>query len=280
MNVPASMSARARKLSGMSARKTDAHDARSVAIAAAHNRGLRAVELEDASVGLGLLVRHREHLIAQRSKVRCRIQGLITELVAGGAPQQVSLRRAARMLSSVRPATAIDAERKQVARDLLEEWRWLNRRITTATARIDQAVNSYGTTLTEIPGIGTLIAATIISIVGDVGRFPTEAHFAAYSGTAPIEASSGDVRRHRLSRRGHRKLNSVIHIAAVVQLRRPTEGRVYFDRKIADGHSRMEALRALKRQIARAVYRRLIDDARAREAARGGQMGTSVDLAV
>jgi transposase len=128
--------------------------------------------------------------------------------------------------------------------------------------------------------IGDISAATIPAIVGELGRFRSAGHFAAYNGTAPIEASSGDVKRHWLSRRGNRRLNSQIHIVAVVQLARATDGRAYYERKIAEGKSRMEALRALKRHISNAVYRRLVADAREREAAREGQVGTSIDLAV
>ncbi|HXZ70830.1 MAG TPA: IS110 family transposase [Streptosporangiaceae bacterium] len=81
---------------------------------------------------------------------------------------------------------------------------------------------------------------------GDMTRFPTRAHFASWNGTAPIDASSGDQVRHRLSRAGNRQINRVLHIMAVVQLRNPTEGRAYFDRKAAAGKTPMEAMRALK----------------------------------
>jgi hypothetical protein len=117
-------------------------------------------------------------------------------------------------------------------------------------------------------------AATILSIVGDVSRFPTKGHFAAFSDTAPLDASSGDVKRHRLSRRGNRQLNKVLHTAAKTQIRRGGLGRSYYDRKITEGKSSIEALRALKRQLSDVVYRRLVADQQQREAARGGQMRT------
>ena len=98
--------------------------------------------------------------------------------------------------------------------------------------------------------------------MGDIGRFPTAGHFASYNATAPIEASSGDRRRHRLNPRGNRKLNHALHIAAVTQLRYPSEGRDYYQKKLAEGKTSKEAIRALKRRISHVVYRRLLADAR------------------
>ena len=93
-------------------------------------------------------------------------------------------------------------------------------------------------------------------------RFASRDHFAAYNGTAPIEVSSGRRKIYRLSRRGNRRLNHAIHMAAVTQIRhRHSPGRAYYDRKIAEGHSGKEAIRALKRRISDAIYARLRDDA-------------------
>ena len=102
-----------------------------------------------------------------------------------------------------------------------------------------------GTTLTEIFGIGPILAARIMGTVGDVGRFPTKAHyFAFYSGTAPVEASSGEAVRHRLSLAGNRHLNYALHMVAVCQARSDARGGVYYGKKIAEGKSRKEALSA------------------------------------
>ena len=119
------------------------------------------------------------------------------------------------------------------------------------------------TTLTELFGVGPIVAATVIGDVGDIARFPTRDRFAAYNGTAPIEVSSGGRRKvFRLSRRGNRRLNHAIHMAAVTQIRyRHTDGRAYYDRKIAEGHPGKEAIRALKRRISDAIYTRLRHDA-------------------
>lgn len=127
--------------------------------------------------------------------------------------------------------------------------------------RIVEAVMASGTTVTDIHGIGPLGAAIILGHTGDIGRFPTSGHYARYTGTAPIAASSGPTQRHRLNPRGNRQLNRALHVAAVTQVRNDTAGRAYYRRKLDEGKSRKEALRALKRQIAKVVYRHLVADA-------------------
>lgn len=119
------------------------------------------------------------------------------------------------------------------------------------------------TLVDEFRGIGPIMAAVIVGHTGHVARFPTAGHYARYNATAPIEASSGPKVRHRLNSRGNRRLNHALHIAAVTQIRNDTPGRAYFDRKVAEGKTRKEAMRALKRRISDAVYRRLLVDAAA-----------------
>ena len=110
--------------------------------------------------------------------------------------------------------------------------------------------------------------------VGDITRFPDRNHFASWTGTAPVDASSGDHVRHRLSRRGNRQINRVLHMMAVVQLRNPTEGRAYYDNKKATGKSSKEAVRALKRRLSDAVYRVMLDDlTKTKGTSPGGQRG-------
>ena len=274
VDVPASLSHRTRKLSGKSGRKTDEHDARSVAIVAANPGRLRQVELEDFSQALGLILDRRRHLITFRHRTICRLHALLSEMVPGGAPTRLTTVKAAKLLRSMRPRTLVETERREVAKQLLDDWRWCERRIPAVETRLHEALEAHGTTLTAIFGIGDISAATILAIVADVRRFRTAGHFAASNGTAPIEASSGDVKRHRLNQGGNRQLNAAIHIAAVTQVRHGGPGKVYVQRKLAQGKSRGEAMRALKRQLSDVVYRRLLVDARRREAARGGQAGT------
>ena len=139
---------------------------------------------------------------------------------------------------------------------------WLERGESTST-RIRPARCGLRR-LCDIRGVGPIGAAIILGAVGDIARFPTPAHFASYNATAPIDASSGERKRHRLNPRGNRKLNHALHIAAVSQLRYPGEGRDYYDKKVAEGKTSKEAIRALKRRISDVVYRHLVADARHR----------------
>jgi transposase len=141
--------------------------------------------------------------------------------------------------------------------------RTLDRKIADLNERIEAEVEASGTTLTEIFGIGPILAARIIGTVGNVARFPTKSHFASYSGTAPVEASSGEVVRHRLSLAGNRRLNYALHMVAVCQARSDARGGAYYRKKIAEGKSRKEALRCLKRRISDAVFRSLAADSQA-----------------
>jgi len=150
-----------------------------------------------------------------------------------------------------------------LASEVLRDVRTLDRKIADLNRRIEAEVEASGSTLTEIFGVGPILAARIIGTVGDVGRFPTKAHFASYSGTAPLETSSGEVVRHRLSLAGNRKLNYALHMVAVCQARSAARGGTYYHKKIEEGKSRKEALRCLKRRISDAVFRSLVADSQA-----------------
>jgi transposase len=128
--------------------------------------------------------------------------------------------------------------------------------------------------LQQLHGIGPSNAARLLGDIGDITRFASRSHFASWNGTAPLDASSGDQQRHRLSRAGNRRINRALHIMAVVQLRHDTEGRRYFRRKRAAGKTPMEAMRCLKRRLSDVVYRQMITDAR--KASPGGQSGASL----
>ena len=261
VDVPPSLSTRVRVLSGRSGRKTDAHDARAVAVAALRQPGLAVVRAEDPSRGLRLLSDRRAQLVAARTQAVTRLHALLAELVEGGAPQSLSAERATAILRRIRPASDVDIIRKELARDLLEDLRRLDAKLAANSARIAEAVAAAGTTLTQIQGIGPITAARIIGHSGNPARFATRGHYASYAGTAPIEASSGTVERHRLSRRGNRQLNSALHGVAITQMRHPGAGKDYYERKIAEGKTRGEARRALKRHISDRVFATLVADA-------------------
>ena len=191
------------------------------------------------------------------------MHAVLCDLVPGGIAGEISPAQARRLLDQMEPAGAVAAARHQLAMELTVDLLRLNIQRRDARQRIATAVTASKTTLTQLFGVGPIIAATVIGDVGDISRFPTRDRFAAYNGTAPIEVSSGGRRKvFRLSRRGNRRLNHAIHMAAVTQIRfRHTEGRAYYDRKIAEGHSGKEAIRALKRRISDALYTRLRHDA-------------------
>ena len=119
----------------------------------------------------------------------------------------------------------------------------------------------------DIHGIGPAGAARILADAGDIARFPDRGHFASWNGTAPIDASSGQHTRHRLSRAGNRRINHVLYMAGIVQLRNDTPGRAYYRRKLQQSKTSLEAMRALRRRLSDAVYRQLVTDAAARRAA-------------
>jgi transposase len=167
------------------------------------------------------------------------------------------------------------AARYELASDHLADLLRLDDQIRQAKRHMAVAVKASKTTLTGIYGVGAYVAATVKGEVGDVTRFASRHHFAAYNGTAPIEVSSGQRKVYRLSRRGNRRLNHAVHMAAVTQIRHhDSPGRAYYDRKRAEGKTGKEAIRALKRRISDMIYSALLTDARQAAAmGPGGQTG-------
>jgi len=181
------------------------------------------------------------------------------------------------LLATVRPRDAAGKTRRRVAAELISDLERIYARKKAANKELNELLKATGATLTDLHGIGPSGAARLLVEVGDITRFLSKAHFASWTGTAPIDASSGDQVRHRLSRAGNRQINRVLHIMATVQLRHPTEGRAYFDRKKTDGKTSMEAMRALKRRLSDVVYRQLLADALTpSKTGPGGQPGTTL----
>jgi transposase len=247
-------------------RKSDPDDAVSVAVAARSTPQVRRVGVEDQAVVLHLLTKRREDLVAARTQTINRLHRLLMDLVPGGARRNLTANRAAALLAALTPAGAPAVTRWQLATELVADVRQLDEQIAAVEARIKTAVAQSNTTLLELFGVGPVLAARFLGEVGDIGRFPTKHHFAAHTGTAPLEASSGQVIRHRLSRAGDRRLNHALYMMAMVQVRRPSAGQAYYRRKLAEGKSPKEALRCLKRRLSDAVYRCLLADQRARSA--------------
>jgi transposase len=261
LDVPPALSARARLLDSGHKDKTDPYDARSAAIVALRNRNLRLVVREDHGQVLRLLARRHHQLTAARTRAICRLHAVLCEMVEGGLPKNLSAKRATSELRTLRPSDAIGIERKRIAVEFLDEVRRNDKALAELRHRIEGAVCVSCTTVTDVFGVGPVVAAYLIGYTGDVCRFPSAGHYARYNATAPIEASSGPKVRHRLNPRGNRQLNHAIHIAAVTQVGHDTPGRAYYLRKQSDGKSPKEAMRCLKRQISDAVYQRLRADA-------------------
>jgi transposase len=136
-------------------------------------------------------------------------------------------------------------------------------------------VAESGTSLTDIDGVGPVVAGRLLGRTARASRFPTAAAFASYCGTAPIEISSADKVRHRLSRQGDRQLNNALHTIALTQVRMPnSRGRAYYDQKIAQGKTHAEAMRCLRRRLTDYVWRSMITDERA--AGPGGHSGATL----
>lgn len=261
LDVPAKVSARVRLLSAGHGRKTDEADAVSTALAACGTTELRDARRENQATTLRLLSDRRDDLVARRTQTLNRLHALLAELAPGQVPTRLSADHAAALLRHVRPADGPARTRRRLAGDLVREVRQLDAAVRRIEQEVAAAIRDAATSLTELFGIGTILAAKILGRVGDVTRFPTPARFASYCGVAPIEASSGEVIRHRLSRAGDRQLNFALHVMATCQARQHPAGRAYYLRKRAEGHSNLEALRCLKRRLANVVYRQLLRDA-------------------
>jgi hypothetical protein len=249
-----------------------------VAVAALRSAQVREVRRDDHAAVLKVWSKRYRDLGRARTEVACRLYQVLCELIPGGVPGEITAGQAGQVLASAAPAGAVEAARWELAAELTEDLRGTDARIRETRKKAAAAVRAAGTSLTGLFGVGPVIAATVIGDVRHVSRFPDRDHFAACNGTAPIEVSSGGRKIYRLSRRGNRRLNHAIHMAAVTQIRyRHTKGRAYYDKKLAEGKTGKEALRALKRQVSDAIFACLQADARRAAAAAaknpGGQPG-------
>ncbi|MGH3314881.1 MAG: IS110 family transposase [Nocardioidaceae bacterium] len=281
VDVPPKLSARARVFATGQGRKTDATDAHSVALVGTRMAGLRPVVNDEQLAVLRVLVDRRRALGEEHSRKVSQLHALLLELIPGGAKKDLSAAQAKALLAKVRPRDAAGKTRRRVAAELIADLERIYKRKKAATKELRELVAATGSSLMDLNGMGPSGAARLLVEVGDITRFATRAHFASWNGTAPIDASSGDQVRHRLSRAGNRQINRTLHIMAIVQLRNPTEGRRYYDRKVATGKGNMEAMRCLKRRLSDIVYRRMLDDAiRNSVTGPGGHRGTSTDSSV
>jgi len=244
VDVPAKLAARVRLFDTGHNRKTDALDAHSIAIVAVRTTTLRVLQVDGELEAL-------------------RIRDITTG-------------QAKAMLASVRPRDIAGKTRRRIAAEELAELVAVEAKIKKATAELKAIVLVRGSRLMDIHGVGPVVAARVLADTGDVTRFADRNRFASWTGTAPLDASSGEQNRHRLSRAGNRRMNHMIHIAAVTQLRLDTDGRAYYRRKRSEGKKPLEAMRCLKRRISDTIYRQLLADAHLDTGAGpGGHCGAS-----
>ena len=185
VDVPAKLSARARVFSTGQGRKTDATDAHSVALVALRTPGLRAVQVDGATVALRLLVDRRDELGAARTFTVNRLHRLLVELIPGGAKTFLSATQAKALLATVRPRDLVGKTRRKLAAELIAELEGIDKRIKTATTELRDLVEATGSTLLELHGIGPSGAARLLGDIGDVARFPTRGHFASWNTHRP-----------------------------------------------------------------------------------------------
>jgi transposase len=262
VDVPATLAARTRVLGTGLSNKNDPNDAMSVTVTALRERDLRRVQSVGNSQVLRLLSKPNLDIGRQRSRTVSRLRALLVELAPGGIAREINVSNATAFLARITPSTAVEQIRYHLAHDLLDDIGRLDAQLKESHKRIGTVVAASSTTATELFGVGPMTAAILIGNTGDIRRFRNRDHFAAYTGTALVEFSSGGRIAHRLSRRGNRTLNAAIHMAAATQLRHThSDGRAYFERKVTEGKTKREALRSLKRHVSNAIYRQLLADA-------------------
>jgi transposase len=236
--------------------KSDPGDALAIARVTAREADLPPIRQADPTTELRLLLAARTDLVGEATRVRNRLHADLVVLVPGyGATAAnlvwerhlVTIARALRRLSGIHP---------ELARDRLVELRRLQGRSRALTGRIERLI--AGHPLLELPGVGHLTAAALVAATGDPARFRSPDAFAMLAGVAPIPASSGQTQRMRLNRGGNRQLNRAMHVIAQVQARCHPPAKVYVARKIAEGKSWRDAIRCLKRQLIRTVFRLLV----------------------
>jgi transposase len=239
LDVPATLAARVRLLGSGKSNKNDPNDALSVAVAALRAPRLAAVERADHVTVLRLLAKRNVDLGRSRNLTACRLHALLAELVPGGMVGEIYVSSAQAILAKVKSGDPVIAARRDLALEHLDDLRRLDAQLKDSKGRIATAVAASRTTLLELFGVGPVVACMVLGYTGDVHRFPTRHAYAMYNGTAPIDVSSGGRITRRLNRPGNRQLNHAIHIAAVTQLRHSqTDGRAYFDRKVARARPR------------------------------------------
>ncbi|HKF83909.1 MAG TPA: IS110 family transposase [Solirubrobacterales bacterium] len=266
VRVPPKLMGQSRR-SERAAGKADPIDALAIARAALREgpETLPAAHLDENAMQVKLLLDHREDLVKARSEDQCRLRWHLhdlwpeLEIPAGALDRMVWLERIARKLSRAERGTRV-----QIARELVTEIRRRTRRAAELERELGALVKAQVADLLALEGCGVLTAAKLIAETAGAERLTSDAKFARLADVAPIPASSGKRTRHRLDRGGNRQLNCALHRIAVTQGRVYPPAREFLARKQAEGKSRMEALRCLKRHLARRVWKLLVNPERER----------------
>lgn len=258
VRVPPKLTGMARRI-GRERGKSDPIDALAVARVALREPDLpRPRPGEERYRELKLLGVYRDDLIDERRRAQQRLRWHLHQIdasfvvPAGALDRAVWLERVGRWLGR-RPRGV----QVRLARDLVSRCRSLTRIIVELDRELESLSAQMAPALLELPGCGGLTAAKLLAEIGPIERFQTDAQLARHGGVAPLEASSGRTKRHRLDRGGNRQLNCALHRIAITQGRVHPPARAYLERKQAEGKSRREALRCLKRQLARTVFNTL-----------------------
>ena len=236
LDVQPKLASRVRLLQAGDTDKNDPDDALSVAVAALRSGTCRQVAAEDHPAVLKVRAERHRDLARLRNQVACRLHAVLCDLVPGGDPKEISAAQAARILGQVTPSGAAGPARAELAAEFPADIRRLDAQLRGTRTKLAAAVRASGTTLTQIFGVGPVIAGTITGDIADVSRFPGRDHFASCNGTAPAEVSSGNHKIRRLSQRGNRRDGHAIHMAAINWIRhKHSEGRAYYEKKLAEG---------------------------------------------
>jgi transposase len=257
VRVPPKLMAPERR-AGRTRGKSDPIDALAVARAALREPGLgRPRPGEDAFRDLKLLVDHRDDVV-ERRRAQQRLRWHLHQLDPTFALPLRMLGRPCHLERVSRWLARREQELQvRLARELVVRCRSLNRVIDELDRELEQRTRETAPALLELPGCGAVTAAKLLAEIGPIDRFKSDAQLARHSGVAPLEASSGRVQRHRLDRGGNRQLNAALYRIAITQARYHAGARAYLERKQAEGKSRREAIRCLKRLLVRAVFNTL-----------------------
>jgi len=239
--------------------KSDPIDALAVARAALREPDLpRPQPGERVHREIKLLVDHRDDLVDERRRTQQRLRWHLHELdptlivPLRRLDRASHLERVSRWLARRQPEVQV-----RIARELVARCRTLTRAIDGLNQELEQRAAALAPALLELPGCGSITAAKLLAEIGPISRFKSDAQLARHSGVAPLEASSGRVQRHRLDRGGNRQLNAALYRIAITQSRHHPAARAYLERKQAEGKTRREAIRCLKRLLARSVFNAL-----------------------